>query len=138
VRENDSDADGNGHFRPAWLKAASDLASSSRTAAIVKRELGKARVDLVCGEVKSTMDSMVPGISLITPTYLPPPAATIEEISTSLNGDGMFVPFARCCSKLFPLISVTHLFPYGAPELHLVGLHSKSVHSGWCILAEAR
>jgi hypothetical protein len=126
------------HFKPGELKAASDSASCSRTAATVKRELGRARVDLVCGEVKSTMDSIFPGISLITPTYLPPPAATIEDISPSFNGEGMFFPLPRCCSILFPFISVTHRLPYSAPEPHSAGHHSRGVHWGWCILAKAR
>jgi hypothetical protein len=82
------------HFEVGGLKAASDSASCSRTAATVKRELGRLRVDLVCGEVKSTMDSIFPGISLVTPTYLPPPAATIEHISASLKVEGELPPLS--------------------------------------------
>ena len=105
--ENDRSADGNGHSEPAWLKAASDSASRSRTASTVKRELGSPNVDLVCAEVNSTMDSTFPRILCITPTYLPPPASTIQRISASLNVRGILLrPSQRRC-VLFRSNSVT-------------------------------
>ena len=73
------------HFESARLKAALDSASRSRTASTVKHELGRPNVDLVCGEVNSTMDSIFSGTSVITPIYFPPPASTIEDISRSLK-----------------------------------------------------
>jgi hypothetical protein len=105
--ENDPRADGNGHSELAWLKAASDLASCSRTASTVKRELGRPNVDLVCGEVNSTTDSTFPRISFITPTYLPPPPSTIEHISASLKARGILLRLSSCCRILFRFNSVT-------------------------------
>ena len=99
--------DGNGQIEPARLKAASDSASCSRTAATVKRELGRASVVLVCGETNRTKDSIFPGISFITPTYLPPPASTIEHISASLKVQGVLPPLSWCRCIFFPFNSVT-------------------------------
>ena len=112
--ENDPRADGNGHSEPTWLKAASDLASCSRTASTVKRERDRPNVDLVCGEVNSTMDSTFPGISFITPTYLPPPASTIEHISASLKARGILLPPSSCCRVFFRFNSVTVYLLAGA------------------------
>ena len=74
------------HFEPVSLNAASDSASCLHTASTVNREIGMPNVDLVCGEMKRTIDSIVSGISFKTPTNFPPPATTIEDISVSLKG----------------------------------------------------
>src|ERR1700758_911319 len=42
-------------------------------------------VVLVCGEMNRMIDSIFSGISPRTPTYFPPPASTIEDISASLK-----------------------------------------------------
>src|SRR6202451_4858988 len=105
--ENGLRADGNGHSESAGLKAASDLASCSRTASTVKRELGRANVDLVCGEVNSTMHSTFPGISFITPTYLPPPASPIQLISASLKSRGISLPRSSWRGIFFRFNSVS-------------------------------
>jgi hypothetical protein len=81
IFENYARADCICHFEPASAKAASDSASCSRTASTVKRDIGMPNVVLVCGEINRMIDSILSGISLRTPTYLPPPASTIEDIS---------------------------------------------------------
>jgi hypothetical protein len=83
--ENYASADCICHFEPASAKAASDSASCSRTASTVKHDIGMSNVVLVCGEINRMIDSILSGISLRTPTYLPPPASTIEDISASLK-----------------------------------------------------
>jgi len=77
--ENDVGADFICHFELDSPKAALDSASCSRIASTVNREIGMPNVDLVCGEMNRTTDSILSGISLKTPTYLPPPASTIED-----------------------------------------------------------
>src|ERR1700732_817520 len=76
-------------FEPASAKAASDSASCSRTASTVSREIGIPSVVFVCGEMNSTIDSILSGISFKTPTYFPPPASTIEDVSASLKCRGI-------------------------------------------------
>ena len=55
--------------------------------------MGMLKVDLVCGEMNTTINSVRPRISSNTPTYFPPPASTIEDISISLNRARMAFPF---------------------------------------------
>jgi hypothetical protein len=75
------------------LKAASDSASCLRTAATVNREIGMPNVDLVCREINRTITSVSSLTSFSTPMYLPPPASTIEEISSSFKtGSILFEP----------------------------------------------
>jgi hypothetical protein len=116
IFENYARADCICHFEPAPAKAASDSASCSRTASTVKRDIGMPNVVLVCGEMNRMIDSIFWGISLRTPTYLPPPASTIEVISASLKRVviefSYFAPGLRC-STLFPTISLAVLFPLG-------------------------
>jgi hypothetical protein len=85
VFENYARADCICHFEPASAKAASDSASCSHTASTVKRDIGVPNVVLVCGDLNRMIDSIFSGISLKTPTYVPPPASTIEDISASLK-----------------------------------------------------
>jgi hypothetical protein len=73
------------YFGSTSVKAASDSASRSRTASTVRREIGMPRVVLVCGEMKRMIDSIFSGIAFTMPTYLPPPAFTIDDISASLK-----------------------------------------------------
>jgi len=103
------------HFAPAPANAASDSARCSRTASAVKREIGRPRVVLVCGELNRTIDSILCGISFKTPTYLPPPAATIDEISVSPRaraGPVSIFSFRRCMESfiLFQTASLSCLF----------------------------
>lgn len=83
VFENDARAACICHFAPALANAASDSARCSRTASGVKHEIRMPRVVLVCGELNRTIGSILFGISFKTPTYFPPPAATIDEKSVS-------------------------------------------------------
>jgi len=104
------------HFAPAPPNAASDSARCSRTASAVKREIGRPRVVLVRGELNRTTDSILYGISFKTPTYLPPPAATIDEISVSPRtraGPVSIFSFRRCMESfiLFQTASLSCLFP---------------------------
>ena len=102
------------HFEPASAKAASDSVSCSLTASTVKRDIGMPNVVRVCGEMNKMIDSILSGISLRTPTYLPPPASTIEDISASLKRAAIEFSYFRaglCRPTLFPTISLAVLFP---------------------------
>jgi hypothetical protein len=67
------------------LKAASDSASCLRTASTVNREIGTPKVDFVSREMNRTIVSDLSGTPFKIPTYFPPPASTIAEISASFK-----------------------------------------------------
>jgi hypothetical protein len=100
VFENYACADCICHFERASAKAASDSASCSRTASTVKRDIGMPSVVLVCGEANRMIDSIFSGIALRTPTYLPPPASTIEDISASLKRIVIAFPTSRSAEMI--------------------------------------
>jgi hypothetical protein len=67
------------------LKAALDSTSCLRTASTVNREIGTPKVDFVSREMNRTIVSDLSGTPFKTPTYFPPPASTIAEISASFQ-----------------------------------------------------
>ena len=97
------------HLASASANAASDSARCSQTASTVKREIGRARVVLVLGELNRTTHSILSAISFQTPTYLPPPAATIEENSVSPKCKAGLVSnsSSRRCVESFILFQTT-------------------------------
>jgi len=99
------------HFVPTSANAASDSARCLRTASTVKLEIRMPSVVLVRGELKSTTDSILFGISFKTPTYFPPPAETIDEISVlpkSIAG-AVSISWSDRCFKSFTLFQTASL-----------------------------
>lgn len=71
-------------------------------------------VVLVCGEVNRMTDSILWGIASSTPTYFPPPASTIKEISASLGGNVRALPHSLVDEPLILLLIAlaANLFPH--------------------------
>ncbi|HXN27130.1 MAG TPA: hypothetical protein VN902_08425 [Candidatus Acidoferrales bacterium] len=91
------------HFEPASLKAASDSASSSRTAPTVKREIGMPNVVLVRGEMNRMNGSSSP-LKLDLNTNISP--------AFGLNDRGQF-GFAQKQRRLVPpLVMLLHVLAY--------------------------
>jgi hypothetical protein len=105
----------NCHFAGTLANFASDSARCSRTASTVKHEIRIPSVVLVLGELNSTTDSILFGIPFRMPTYLPPPAATIDanSISPGSRAGPMSIHQSRRCmesSILFQTASLWSLF----------------------------
>src|SRR5271156_2580115 len=105
VFENDACPIYTCHFVPVAAKAALDSARCSRTASTLRREIGMPRVVLVRGELNRMTDSILFGISFKTPTYFPPPAATIDDNSASpkANAGAVSMFWRDRCMEFFIL-----------------------------------
>jgi hypothetical protein len=68
----------------------------------------------VWGETNRMTDSIFWGIANRTPTYFPPPASTIKEISASLGGNVTALPHSLVDELLILLLIalVADLFPH--------------------------
>jgi|HubBroStandDraft_4_1064222.scaffolds.fasta_scaffold00422_8 hypothetical protein len=98
-------------FCVCLCNAASDSARCLRTASTVKLEIRMPSVVLVRGELKRTTDSILFGISFKTPTYFPPPAETIDEISVSPRSiaGAVSICWSDRCFKSFTLFQTASL-----------------------------
>ena len=96
------------------MNPALDSANWSRTASTVNLEMGIPRVVRAYGEINRMIDSILLGIAIRTPTYSPPPASTIEEISVSLGGIVTRLPVSLVDELPILLLIVLRadLFPY--------------------------